>query len=259
MKKWFELERVHFSLELRTRMAYRTDFFLSFAAMFLSQTAVPVYIVLLYGVSAGFGDWTLADMLLLTGYIQLAHGIAAVFLGSMLSKTIEHVRKGTFDTLLLAPRNSLSYLINRSGEVEDTGILVAGILIFGIGVYTTQLGIMQLIFLLAYLPLAVAFFAALMIIFTSITIRYIDTFRLYELIDILTRFAQFPLIIYPSLLATLFLTLIPVAALSYAPTGLVLGLTQPALLLSGLASIAFFAGAVWYWHNTLKHYTSAGG
>ncbi len=259
MKQWLRLEAVCASLALRSRMAYRLDFALSFTGMFLAHLAMPVYIVLLYGVSQGFGEWTLSDMLLLTGFIQLARGVMSMFMSGLIWHTNERVHRGTFDLLLLAPVNSLGHLINRSIDFEDAGQFLSGLAVFVIAVVYAQISWLQLLVLLLLLPFAIAFFASLFIFSAAITVRYISTLRLFEFSDIAGQYSQFPLSIYPSLLGTVFLTLIPLGAAGYIPVGVVMGQLSTIMLGAMIFPVLFLAMSVWYWQNTLKHYTSAGG
>ncbi len=240
-------------------MAYRLDFSLSFIGMFLAHLALPIYIVLLYGVSAGFGEWSIGDMLLLTGTIQLARGATSMIMSGLIWHTNERVQQGTFDLLLLAPVNALGHLLNRSIDFEDSGLFLSGMLVFIIAVVISGITWWQALLLALLASFAIMFFASLYILFAAITVRYISTLRLFEFQDIAAQYAQFPLHIYPSLLATLFITLIPLAVVGYIPVGVVTGHLPMIMLGSLIFPVLFLGFSVWYWHNTLTHYTSAGG
>lgn len=244
---------------LGEKMAYRGDFFVSFGAMAISGLTQFLYILLIYYISSGFEGWTIQQMLLLVGFVSLGEGIAYVSIAGVLWGTIERVHSGEFDVILLAPGNSLAYLIVRSFDTEDAGMLISGIVLFIGGVVYAGVSLGQAL-LLALLSLVPAVFIGAAAIFGSaLAIKYIATWRIYEFINIITRCAKYPVTIYPKMLAIVFITALPLTAAGLIPVGVVTG----NLPLASLISIVFVGVFTWlavkYWHKVLKDYTSAGG
>ncbi|MFT4250749.1 MAG: ABC-2 family transporter protein [Candidatus Woesearchaeota archaeon] len=258
--KWLKIEKITFTNSLAERMQYRLDLVLTAFMIGLVQIVIPLYTLLLYGVSEGFPGWGVGEALLLASYVSLADAISSVFFQGIIWNTISSVRKGTMDVWLLAPTNPLSYFMNRSVDVEDLGrigmsllmCIYALTLIEGISVFTVLL-------LLGYLVVPIALYAAIAIFASAISMQYVDTYRIYDVIHTVTQLGKYPVTIFPETMRILLFTALPVAAAGYVPLAILLQNQTALLLLSAVFVLGLLVLSVWYWHKTLKNYGSAGG
>ncbi len=259
MKKWFVLERFMFSREVSRRLAYKFDFFFSLFTISILQIIIPLYVLLLYGVSDGFPGWSVGQALLLVSYISLGESISAVFFQGIIWNTVDNVKKGTMDTWLLAPMHPLAYFINRSVDVEDTGKIVTSAAMTGYALFLLEATILEIAFLLLYLIVPIVFFTTLAILASATSILFIDSYRIYEFVNLTSFLSKYPLSIYPALVQTLFFTLVPLAAIGVVPILLLYQSASWILLASALVVFVLCALSILWWNNTLKNYGSAGG
>ncbi len=245
---------------LASRMAYRGDFFMSTVIMLLEEMLAPLITILVYHNGASFPGWTMSEALLIQGIFLLARGIAFPFFFGIVWNTIERVRDGAFDILLIKPKSVLFLAIVTGFDSEDLGKLFGGITLFAISVSRIPApGIME------WIQFAMLFLIALVVLFgfalilAGLGIVWIGNFRVYEIFFSITNFGMYPAAIFSKGLQTLITLVIPIAILGFLPATTLLGRPAAGTLGSVGVSIIFFLFGLWFWHWMLKKYTSAGG
>jgi len=244
------------------RMAYRADFFLSVFAFVMFQTISPIIVGVVYYSGGMFPGWSLAQMLLLQGSASLIHGFSFMLFFGILWTTQDLTRQGRFDLLLIRPVDTLRLLIMESFDSEDIGQFIGGAAIVVLALFL--LGgwpgpwYSVLLYLLLLL-VGVAFYFALALFITAITMRVINTGRLYEFVDIITIFGRHPRSVYPKGLALVFTTVLPLLAVGHYPASVVLGMSMSGVLITTLSVLAFVLLALWVWRGSIRWYSSAGG
>jgi ABC-2 type transport system permease protein len=102
-------------------------------------------------------------------------------------------------------------------------------------------------------------FLAVEVFFCSIVIVAIQADSLAAVLYHFQKFAHFPLQVFPNVLQIILVTVLPLAAMAYAPSQSLLGRIDLKIMVSFAASILFFSASLVAWRQALKHYTSAGG
>lgn len=110
--------------EISSCMAYRADFFISIFLVFAGELLLPVITLLIYRSGATYPGWTLHQVLLLQGVFLLSKGVVNVLLSGVVYNTLERVRNGTFDLLLIKPRGSLFMAIITGINLRSLGSLL---------------------------------------------------------------------------------------------------------------------------------------
>lgn len=245
---------------LASRMAYRGDFFISIVIMLFEEMLAPLITVLVYHNGASFPGWGMYEALLIQSIFLLARGIAFPFFFGIVWNTIERVRDGVFDLLLIKPKSVLFLAIVTGFDSEDLGKLVGGITLFTLSVSRIPSpGVME------WVQFAALFFIALIILFgfalilAGLGIVWIGNFRVYEIFFSITNFGMYPTGLFPKGLQTLITIIIPIAILGYLPATALLDRPAAGTLGSVAAGIIFFLFSFWFWHWMLKKYTGAGG
>lgn len=257
--KWMKIEVITLRNALNERLQYRFDFVVSFIGIGLAQIVIPLYTLLLYGVSQGFPGWSLAEAFLLASYVSLAQAITSVFFNGIIWNTVKQVQKGTMDTWLLAPTNPLAYFMNRSVDVEDSGRVIFSLLACIYALHLLSASASTIFFLILYLVVPIAMFAAIGILASAFSIRYVETFRIYDVIHYVTSVAKYPVSIFPKMIQIVLFSALPVAAAGVVPIQVIFQSKELYVLASALVVFVMLIGAIKYWHYTLKNYASAGG
>ena len=259
MKKWLTIEAFTLRNEISSRLQYRLDLVISTIGIGISQIGIPIYTLLLYGVSQGFPGWSLAEALLLSSYISLAEGITGLFFQGIIWNTLRNVQKGTMDIWLLAPTNPLAYFINRSVDIEDIGRVTFSLAITIYASILLQAAWWVYVVLAIYIIIPILFFSTIGILASAFSIRYVDSWRIYDVVHSTSNLAKYPTSIYPNVVRWIFLSIIPLGAIGFVPISVFVQAAGAASLLTALAVITVFSISVWWWHETLKNYASAGG
>src|SRR5690606_34729587 len=89
------------------RMAYRADFAISVVMMLIGDMMVPLVTLLIYTSGASFPGWELHEVIMIQAVFTLAKGIAFPFFFGIVGNTLNHVREGSFDLILIKPRGAL--------------------------------------------------------------------------------------------------------------------------------------------------------
>ncbi len=245
---------------LSSRLAYRFDLIISMITMSITEITPAVMTLLIYNNSNGFPGWTCEQVLLLQGTFMLAKGIAFPLFFGLVWKTIISVRDGTFDLFLLKPRSVLHMIIVHSFDTEDIGKFFVGAIVFGYAAAHVQV-----VSYLRWVEFSMLFLVALGVLFacamimSGIAIRFVKSWRLYEIMGSIWDLGMYPSAIkYPAV--NFFITFaVPVLAIAYIPSSVLLDVGVPHWQYTLFGSAVFITLAYGFWQWCLKSYTSAGG
>jgi len=250
----------HVKIKLIMRMAYRTEFFIALLAMATLEFVGPIIAYTIYYNSPGFVGWTLYDILLLQGILMTLRGIGFSCLMGIVWNSNIKLREGTFDLILLKPRNALFMFMCDSFDSEDWIKVFGGAALIGVAVH--QIG--GITFASVGIAIVVSIFALLLMLslglfMSAFIFRFIQTWRIYELLDILMMVGQYPKSIYPRAIQTIFTGIIPIFIASVFPTQALLGTLRSDVFISMGAVIIILTIAIKAWYGAIKNYASAGG
>ena len=246
-------------LKYSSRMAYRFDFFASMLAFFLFQLTGPLFVGVIFYAGGLFPGWSFPQLLLLQGSLALIRGFSFMFFFGLLWNTQNHMRRGTFDILLIRPVNSLWFLIMDSFDEEDLGQFIGGVAITFVAISLLPELQGSLLAFFAILILGILFFLSLALLCSAATIIFIETQRLYEFIDIIMIFASYPKTIYSGSIAILFNTLIPLFVAGHYPASALMGFNLDDIWIAAISVLVLLALSLLVWLKALRNYTSAGG
>jgi ABC-2 type transport system permease protein len=242
------------------RMTDRTDFLISMSIMLLFDMIVPFVTVIIYSTGASFPGWGLYEALLIQAIFLLAKGLSFPFFFGMVWNTIERVRAGTLDILLVKPRHPLFMLIVTAFDAEDLGKLLGGAALFIIAISQVDMpGVLEWLMFVYLLTLAVAMFFAFALIMSAVTIVWVGTFRVYELFDASTMFSLYPISIFSKSFRTIITMAIPVAVMGSMPAAVLLGKSVEGLAVVGAVVLIFVCISYRFWLSMMSQYKSAGG
>lgn len=242
------------------RMAYRADFFISLFMMLIGDMMVPLITLLIYKSGASFPGWALHEVILIQAVFTLAKGIAFPFFFGMVWNTLDHVREGTYDILLIKPRGALFMTMISGFDIDDFGRLVSGGVLFSVA-----LTYMQAPDGMAWLQFALLFFLSLSVLFafslflSGLLFKWVGSSRVYDIFDSITLFGFYPGTIFSRSFQNMFLYMIPIAMIGFLPASALLGRLTEGTAVTSLVCIIFLAAGLSFWHYMLRKYTSAGG
>lgn len=233
---------------------------MSMIIMLVVEMGAPFITFLVYQNGASFPGWTMYEVLLIQGIFLLARGIAFPCYFGIVWNTLDRVREGTFDLLLIKPKSTLFMAIVTAFDSEDLGKLFGGIALFSLSLKRiSPPGIWEWLQFLALFFISLVVLFGFALILAGIGIVWIGNYRVYEIFFSLINFGMYPTFIFSKGLQTVITSIIPLAILGFMPAAALLGRPARGTLGSVVVSILFFLFGLWFWHEMQKKYTSAGG
>jgi ABC-2 type transport system permease protein len=243
-----------------SRMAYRADFLFSLIMILITELIIPFITLLIYRTGAVFPGWTLYEVLMLQGIFLLARGLSNLLFFGMVWNTLDRVREGTYDILLIKPCSTLFISIATCFEPDSIGAVIGGIVVCayamsGVAIPSPAAALMSvLLFLLSMIMLfSLALFMA------GSVFKWVGNSRIYEIFDSIAAFGNYPRSIFTKAFQTLISYVVPIATIGFLPASVLLGKKTEGIPVTICICLLFLIAGALFWKSMLKKYTSAGG
>ena len=247
-------------IAFRQMLAYRADFLLSTALSILENLAVPLVTLLLYGAGGAFPGWNMYEALLIQGIFTMCTGLARPLFFSMVWITMDRVREGTYDLLLIRPGSVIVHTLALAFNPEGIGVFLSGIAITGAALFHLPLpGIGNILLFVFLFIMGVVVMLGIVLILSATSFKWVGNSRLFEVFDSVTAFGRYPGGIYPKVLMIVISALLPVAMLGFFPAAALLGRFEPYMLLAAVPCCLFMLAGVALLRRMVQSYKSAGG
>lgn len=247
-------------IRIAERMAYRGEYFISLITMFVLELTGPFFAFIIYHNTPGFAGWTFFDILLLQGILLIVKGFSFFSFHGIVWNSNLLMQKGELDTILLKPRNSLWMLICSSFDAEDIAKFVGGLIITGYALFNIQSFTMLGFFVMIILMIcACGFYFMVALLLSSFIIRFIQSWRIYEIVEVFEVAGEYPKSIYPKSVGTFFTTLIPIFIAGFLPAKALLGAYSMDMIIAPLCVLALCLISLKAWFSSIRNYSSAGG
>ncbi len=260
MKRLLLMYRVSVKSAFASAAAYRLDFFISFVIVLLNNLILPLVTLLIYGAGAVLPGWTLYEALLFQSAFMLVNGLCAPFFNNMVWITMENVREGNYDLLLIKPCPVILTTAAYSFSLDSIGALAGGIGVFIFSVTKLPpIGFMYWLTFFYFILCAVMMMFGASCLMSATTFKWVGNSRIFEIFGAVTTFGRYPLTLYPRFVRGLISVIIPVAALGIFPAYALLGVAKPLYYLIILPCAGFMLLGVWSFLYMIRTYQSAGG
>lgn len=252
--------RRYVGISLASAAAYKLDFVTTLVITFLSSLGAPLIVVLTYGAGAAVPGYTFHETLLVQSVFMMSTGLGSLLFGNAVWITMEHVREGTYDILLLKPGPAILVTVASSFEIGNIGTLVSGAAMF---VYCARfinipsaLSVMQFILLFA-MGLLAEF--AMILIMSATAFKWVGNVRIYDIYDSVTAFGKYPGTIYKGALKAVMTFAVPVLLFGSFPAAALLGNPSAGMFAAAGVSALLFAFGLFLFNKMIRKYQSAGG
>ena len=252
---------------VRSQMQYRASFIMLSIGHFL---ATGIEVIGIWALFARFGTlrgWSLAEVALCYGLINVAFAVADAFARGF-DMFAGMVKNGGFDRLLLRPRSAALQVAGQQLFLTRVGRLAQGLLMLiwavaalGIDLWSWRLGLMVW-----------AGFGAATLFYGLFVLQATMAFWTTESLEVWNAFtyggneaAQYPLSIYSGWFRRFFTFVIPLACVTYYPVVAILGRADEAsgtgrifqALAPGVGPV-FLLVSLCLWRIGVRHYRSTG-
>ena len=255
-------------MQMQAQLQYRVAFVLEVVAAAVTQVTYFAALALVLERFGGLGGWSLGEIALLWGIVELAFGTMDLIFGGFDPANFgQQVRRGSFDQLLLRPLSITLQVLGSEFILRRVGRMAQGltILLFALNLVEVAWTPAKLFYLPLVLASQVCFFGGLFIIGATITFWTVES---SEAMNIFTyggsELMAYPMQIYPDWLRRFFTFVIPAALLNYYPALFLLDKPDPFHLPAWLPFVAPLIGpgvlllALLFWRFGVRHYQSTG-
>ena len=245
---------------LSEALAYRVDFILSSIITILSNILFPLVTILIYANGASFPGWTMWEVLLIQSVYSMANGIASMVLGGVLWVTMDHIRSGSFETVLLKPVSPLFYLVASTFDISSISIFLSSLVITIVAASFT--GIAGITGILSFLLLFIAgimVICGLNLIMAAISFKWVGNSRIPEIFSSVSTFGTYPIGIFPKAVKVITTMLIPLAMIGFFPASALLGRLDPKAFITLVPCVLFLLFGIWLYNKMIKLYEGVGG
>lgn len=251
----------YFSIHLKSRMQYKTSFFINVFGQFLSSFAELLSVWFLmsrFHRIEGFGT---SEVLLCYSVILTAFSLAE-WLARGFDSFSAVISNGEFDRIMVRPRNVMLQVLGSRIEFSKLGRLLqaAVVMIYALRVCRVEWTAGRAAVLVMTTVSGTAVFSGLFIIYASLC--FFTTEGL-EVMNIFTHggvsFGGYPFSVYGKKVLRFFTYIVPLALVQYYPLMYILGRSDnTAYMLSPLIAMLFPLPCLMLWRFGIRHYRSTG-
>lgn len=260
MRRALAIYRQYIRISFSAAMAYRANFILTVVISLAGQLLAPLLVALIYTSGAAFPGWSFEEAWLMQSVYLLCTGVCSVLFSNMTWITMEHIREGTYDLLMLKPGSTVFITVAGAFDLENVGLLLGGA-----GMFAFSLSRLPQPSLLDWLSFAALFLMGLFInlgcilIMAASAFKWVGNSRIYEIFDAVTLFGRYPLSIFSGVLRGIISAVIPVAMMGFFPAAALLGRRDAMMLFAPLPCILFLVLGWALFKRMTYLYQSAGG
>jgi ABC-2 type transport system permease protein len=257
----------YIGISIRAQMQYRASFVMLSVGHFLATGIEIVGIWALFERFESLRGWSLAEVGLFYGLIQVAFAVAEA-LGRGFDAFPAMVRSGDFDRLLLRPRSAAFQVAAREVQLTNIGRLAQGLIVLLVAASALNVhwSFARVVLAVSAILGGACLFYGLFVLQATLSFWTTETLEIINTVTYGgTETGQFPLSIYRSWFRKFFTFIIPLACVSYFPALAILGRDDPALgspiwfrWLAPLIGVMFLLASLQAWRFGVRHYRSTG-
>jgi ABC-2 type transport system permease protein len=243
-------------------MQYRADFVLEGAVEIFWMATAVVPLLVVFGARPSVAGWRFGEALMVMGWFTFLEGVLEGTINPSLASVVEHIRKGTFDFILLKPADA-QFLVSTARIQPWRGLnVLTSLLLFAWGFHTLgrapSAGSVALAALAMLAAVVVLYSLWLLAVSASFYVVRID--NLSHLFNAVFDAARWPIDVFHGAVRFAFTFVLPLALMTTVPAQALLGVLPARSLAAALAGAAVsFAVSRAVWKASIRRYTSAGG
>jgi ABC-2 type transport system permease protein len=260
MKRALNIYKTCVATAMARALTYRLNFIFSMIITLCFNLFAPLVTILIYSSGASFPGWNFYEVLLIQSIFTLSLGFACLFFSNVLWSTMQYIREGSFEVVLLRPLNPLFFLIATNFDTGSFGLLIGSGVMFGIAIAHT--GVASLAAIPQFLLLFAGGFAVMtgfQLIMAATSFKWVGNSRLPDILDSIMSFGKNPVSIFPQAIKTIATFIIPVGMIGFYPANALLGRLEPAALIAVIPCVLFMFLGIWLYHHMVKLYEGVGG
>lgn len=251
----------YISINVKSAMQYKTSFFLTVLGQFLVSFNVFLGIYFMFRRFRTVGGFGYSEVLLCFSVMLMEFSLAEMMARGF-DLFPEMVRSGSFDQVLVRPRNEILQVLGSKFELTRIGRMLQAVVMFGYGV--THCGVewdgLKITTVIFMLIGGCAVFSGLFLIYAALCFFTLEGL---EFMNVLTdgarEYGKYPVSIYGKKMLLVTTFLIPYALIQYYPLLYILDRdSRPFLIFVPLSAVWFLVPSYALWRFGVRHYQSSG-
>ena len=249
-------------VSLLVALQYRLDFFLTFSLGLFWSVSALLPLLVLFRLRTGVAGWTWPEALLVAAFFLMIKSVLSAVIQPSAVATVEQIRLGTLDFVLLKPADSQFLVTTSRLEMARVSDLLAGLVLLGIALYqrgepVSFSGALAAIWIFAA---GVVILYSLFVLVLSMAFLFVKIDNLSYLMASIFDAARWPATIFRGGLALVFTFVIPLAVMTTYPSLALLGTVGVGrFTLATVIAAVFVLLSRYTWVRAIRRYTGAGG
>lgn len=248
-------------ISVRAQMQYKLSFWLLTIGQFLATVVEILGIWCLFARFGSLRGWTLPQVALFYGLINVAFAFADAFARGF-DMFPNMVKSGDFDRVLLRPRSTALQVCAQELLLTRAGRLLQGLIVLGLAMHALPNAwtVPKLLLILEVIMGGIGLYTGLFVLQATMAFWTVETL---EIMNVLTyggtEVGDYPMPIYRRGLQTFFTFVVPVACLNIIPVRVLLDKPSPPLAwFAPLVGLLFLGLSLQIWRLGVRKYTSTG-
>ncbi|MDR0272374.1 MAG: ABC-2 family transporter protein [Clostridiales bacterium] len=259
MRTFFSVYKSCISAAFARASAYRLNFLLSLAITLGFNLLFPLVTILIYSAGSSFPGWGFFEVLLIQSVFTLSNGLAGMMFGGVLWATMQHVREGSFEIVLLKPTSPLFFLISTNFDEDSLGLLVGGGALFVTAFIFADVSVLALPAFAILFAAGFCVMAGMNMLMAATSFKWVGNSRIPEIFDSIMTFGKYPLTIFPNMIRGIATFAIPVGMIAFYPATALLGGYDLKIFLVAIPCVLFMFLGVWTYRYMVRAYEGVGG
>lgn len=257
--RYWRVYRTFFATSFARELEFKANFFAKLIQNLMWIFFFVMILFVIYGNTKTVAGWDRGDAMVLAATVFLMTSFSSAFFMS-LTEIPQQVRQGTLDFVVTKPIDSQFWVSTRRFNFDQCGVLLAGVAVVAIGVFTSGLhpGFLQWLAYFALVICATATFYAFNLALMTTGIWLVRVDNLWVLSESVTQVSRYPLDIYSRGIQQMLTYFLPLAIFATIPSRqLVKGFNPEGVLLGLVWAVAACLLSRVFWRYAMRHYTSA--
>ncbi|MCL2357692.1 MAG: ABC-2 family transporter protein [Defluviitaleaceae bacterium] len=259
MKMFFSVYKSCIKTALVQATAYRLNFLLSMLITLAFNLLFPLVTILIYNAGAGFPGWDFSEVLLIQGVFTLSTGLIGMTMDGLVWATMQHVREGSFEIVLLKPTSPLTFLISTNFDADSFGLLIGGGALFIVGLVFADVSIAAIPVFIVLFAAGFCVMAGMNMLMAATSFKWVGNSRIPEIFNSLMNFGKYPLTIFPAAIRGFATFIIPVGIIAFYPANALLGDWNLRTLLPVIPCAIFMLFSIFVYKRMVRAYEGVGG
>lgn len=252
----------YFGQYLKSRLAYKGDFFIAVLTSFSATVASFGFLYILFHRVNSLQGWRFEELLFIYGFSLTCLGFFNVLSLNLYEFGERYIMEGRFDQVLLRPLPSLFQILFEAFRVESFQEVLTGLVVVGYASWKLQWhpSAAHLLLFPLMIGCGVAIYLSVFTILTSVSFWFEDRIGIVPPVYSMIPFGRYPTTIYSTFLQFLLSWIVPFAFASFYPTTLFLhrGEFRVYFYLVPCVALGFGLLALFIWNLGARNYQSTG-